>query len=74
MRIIKFVHNSLLEMTIGLIHLQDSVSLKIKAAVLLSHITRLDALFLTGPNDVAELRRRDKLIQCVAVKLFNAYS
>ena len=74
MRIIKFVHNSLLEMTVGLIHLQDSVSLKNKAAVLLSHITRLDALFVTGPDDVAELRRRDKLIRCVTIKPFNTYS
>ena len=61
-------------MTVGLTHLQDSVSLKNKAAVLLSHITRLDALFVTGPDDVAELRRRDKLIQCVTIKPFTTYS
>ena len=58
----------------SLIHLQDSLSLKNKAAVLLSHITSLDALFVTGPDDVPELRRRDKLIRYVMIKPFDTWS
>ena len=72
--IIKFAHNSLLEILVWLIHLQDSVSLKNKVAVLRSHITSLNALFVTRPDDVAELRRRDKLIQYATTKPFINWS